>query len=390
MSDTARNLIQMTVSSVASAGLGTLTLGSAVADYLAFEAGDDGLTFTVTITETGVGQEVNTGCTYTHSGTTLTRGTLEKSTTGAAIAFSSAAIVSVVAAASWGNNVNRLMRGLTPGGRLTTESGVPVSTSDRTAQSTIYYTPFVHDQIVLWDGTNWRPYTFTETSLALSGLTSDKPYDVFGYVSSGVLALELLVWTNDTTRATAVTLQDGRYCKSGDKTRLLLGTIYTTGTTTTADAAATRYVGNVYNQQARRMFSCPAYSDGGSVTSYSLTSATWSEANAGTGSRVSYVLPLPAMAAVGIQAVGDPAATFSIGAGIGNDSSSTASIELLGVTSARISASTLARFQKDAGKHFGALLLRTSGGTATIYADDARSGGSADPALTLIHGEVCV
>ncbi len=110
MSDTARNLIQMTVSSVASAGLGTLTLGSAVADYLAFEAGDDGLTFTVTITETGVGQEVNTGCTYTHSGTTLTRGTLEKSTTGAAIAFSSAAIVSVTASAGWGNSVERLLK----------------------------------------------------------------------------------------------------------------------------------------------------------------------------------------------------------------------------------------------------------------------------------------
>lgn len=106
MSDTARNLIQMAVSSVASAGLGTLTLGSAVADYLAFEAGDDGLTFTVTITETGVGQEVNTGCTYTHSGTTLTRGTLEKSTTGAAIAFSSAAIVSVTASADSGRRWN--------------------------------------------------------------------------------------------------------------------------------------------------------------------------------------------------------------------------------------------------------------------------------------------
>lgn len=283
MSDTARNLIQMTVSSVASAGLGTLTLGSAVADYLAFEAGDDGLTFTVTITETGVGQEVNTGCTYTHSGTTLTRGTLEKSTTGAPIAFSSAAIVSVTASAAWGNSLERLMRGLTPGGRLTTESGVPVSTSDRTAQSTIYYTPFVHDQIVLWDGTNWRPYTFTETSLALSGLTSGKPYDVFGYVSSGVLTLELLVWTNDTTRATAVTLQDGRYCKSGDKTRLLLGTIYTTGTTTTADSLAARYVWNMYNRVARRCYVANS-------TSHTYTTGAWREWNNGSGvTRLSFV-----------------------------------------------------------------------------------------------------
>ena len=44
--------------------------------------------------------------------------------------------------------------------------------------------------------------------LALGTLTSGKPYDVFGYISGGALALELLAWTNDTTRATAVTLQD--------------------------------------------------------------------------------------------------------------------------------------------------------------------------------------
>jgi len=277
---------------------------------------------------------------------------------------------------------------VTPGGRLTTESGVPVSTSDRTAQSTLYYTPFVHDGIVLWDGSDWRPVTFAETSIALSGLTSGRPYDVFGYLSSGVLALELLAWTNDTTRATAVTLQDGRYCKSGDKTRLLLGSIYTTGTTTTEDSQVNRYVGNVYNAVPLRMFSCPAYVDNNTVTSYSHTSTTWIEANGGTGSRANYMLPLPAMVSIGIQAVGDPAGATSIGAGVGNDSATTASIELLGVTSTRISASTVARFQQPPGKHYGALLLRVSGGTATIYADNNRSGGASDPALTHIHGEV--
>lgn len=153
MSDTARNLIQMTVSSVASAGLGTLTLGSAVADYLAFEAGDDGLTFTVTITETGVGQEVNTGCTYTHSGTTLTRGTLEKSTTGAAIAFSSAAIVSVVASAAWGNNVDRLLK---YGAARAKGTGVG---TNQVLSSTSTFTRITclteeYDEAGFWDNTN--------------------------------------------------------------------------------------------------------------------------------------------------------------------------------------------------------------------------------------------
>jgi len=153
MSDTARNLIQMTVSSVASAGLGTLTLGSAVADYLAFEAGDDGLTFTVTITETGVGQEVNTGCTYTHSGTTLTRGTLEKSTTGAAIAFSSAAIVSVTASAAWGNRLEyQLNRGYTA---VSNSSGVTqTKTGAGTTKIDVALDNVSSNPFTWWDTTN--------------------------------------------------------------------------------------------------------------------------------------------------------------------------------------------------------------------------------------------
>lgn len=271
-----KNFVRMSVSGTP--GTGTITLGSAVSGFQSFaSAYAANATVDVSITD-GTAWEVARACTYTNSGTTLTRGTLEASSTGSALSLTSAAIVTVTATAEFGNNVERLVRGLTPGGRLTTESGVAVSTSDRTSQSTIYYTPFVHDQIVLWDGTNWRPYTFTETSLVLSGLTSGKPYDVFGYVSSGVLALELLVWTDDTTRATGVTLQDGRYCKGGDKTRLLLGTIYTTSTTATEDSEAKRYVCNVYNAVPRRILSA-IYA----TYSHTYTTGTWREWNAGTG-----------------------------------------------------------------------------------------------------------
>lgn len=384
-----KNLAWFTIGNTPSTS-GNFTVSSAVDSlHVTLGAADDGLSFSARIFEAGVGSEVRTGCTYTHGTTTLTRGTLESSTSGSALNFTSAAQVQILGATSASATLLEIaMQSIIPGGRLTTESGVPVSTSDRTSQSTIYYTPFVHNRIPLWDGSQWKPLIFAETSLALSGLTSGKPYDVFGYISSGSLALELLVWTDDTTRATAVTLQDGRYCKSGDKTRLLLGTIYTTSTSTTEDSQTNRYVANVYNAVPLRMFSCPAYADNNAVTSYTHTSTTWSEANGGTGSRVNYVLPLPAMVSIGVQAVGDPAATFSIGAAVGNDSATSANIELLGVSSTRISASTVARFQKSPGKHFGALLLRVSSGTGTIYADNNRSGGSSDPALTHIHGEV--
>lgn len=142
--------------------------------------------------------------------------------------------------------------GVVPGGRLTTESGVPVSTSDRTSQGTIYYTPYLHNRIGLYDGTSWTLFTFTERSLALSGLTSGLNYDVFLYDNAGTLTLELTAWTNDTTRATALTTQDGVYVKTGATTRRYLGTIRTTGTTTTEDSASKRLVWNQYNRVERQ------------------------------------------------------------------------------------------------------------------------------------------
>ena len=117
-----------------------------------------------------------------------------------------------------------------------------------TGATSVFYTPYLHDGIVLWDGLDWLPTTFTQRTLALGTIINARPYDVFAFLSSGVVTLELLAWTSDTVRATDATLQDGRYCKAGDKTRLLLGTFYTTSTTATADAETTRYLSNVYNQ----------------------------------------------------------------------------------------------------------------------------------------------
>src|SRR6185369_6535007 len=57
-------------------------------------------------------------------------------------------------------------------GRLTTESGVPVSTSDRTAQSTIYWKPCTptgiaksNGAIALYDGTRMVVMSITQLSL---------------------------------------------------------------------------------------------------------------------------------------------------------------------------------------------------------------------------------
>lgn len=135
--------------------------------------------------------------------------------------------------------------------RLTLTSGQPVTSSDVTGATTIYCTPYRGNKIALYDGTKWVVRASAEFSLALGTLTSGRPYDVFCYDNAGVPTLEFTSWTNATTRATALTYQDGILVKTGALTRRYLGTFYTTSTTQTADSAANRLLVNYYNSVDR-------------------------------------------------------------------------------------------------------------------------------------------
>lgn len=276
-----------------------------------------------------------------------------------------------------------------PGGRLTLTSGTPVTTSDVTGATTIYYTPYVHDIIVLWDGTRWVPIQFIETSMSVgTGLST--PSDVFGYLSGGVLALERLAWTNSSTRATAVTLQDGRWCKSGDKTRLLLGTYYFSSSNTVEDSAANRQVGNVYNKEARTLFQCPGYNNDNATTNYTTTSTTFTEVNGGTNSRVNAMFPLPGSFVVTSKWDLTTAAANAGRVGIGLDNGSQPNVVGAFVggggnyTATFPYGSTVA-----AGYHVMAMVFQTGGGTLTVSADLGRPGGATvDVYATFMCGSV--
>lgn len=177
-------------------------------------------------------------------------------------------------------------------GRLTLESGVPVSTTDQTAKTTVYFTPFNGNRIALYNGNSWVLHQFSELSLALGTLTSGKNYDVFVYDNGGTPALELsAAWTTDTVRATALVLQDGVYVKSGATTRRFLGTIRTTSTTTTEDSTAKRFVGNAYHRSARKLLK--AFASGTQDHTYIGLTNTWRAFNNDTANRVEAVIPLP-------------------------------------------------------------------------------------------------
>lgn len=205
-------------------------------------------------------------------------------------------------------------------GRLTTETGVPISTADRTSQGTIYYTPYKGKTIALYDGAAWAFFSFTsELSLALTA-TSGKNYDVFVYSNAGILTLELSAeWTNDTTRADALTLQDGIYVKSGATTRRYVGTFRASGSNVTADAKLTRYVWNYYNRVERFM----AVQE--TTNSWSYTTETWRATNGSSANKVEYVVGLSEdpLSVISRSLASNTTGASAISSGIGIDSTST-------------------------------------------------------------------
>ncbi len=178
-----------------------------------------------------------------------------------------------------------------PNGRLTLTSGTPVPTSDVTGASTVYFTPLPGATVYLYDGQAWVAHDLIEISLALSGLTSGKNYDVFVYSNAGTPALELsAAWASNSARTDALTTQNGVPVKSGATTRLHIGTIRTTSTTTTefSFVAGTGpkkgFVWNRYNQVLTPIIAVD------SAGIYTYTTAAFRKTGNRDNAKVEYVL----------------------------------------------------------------------------------------------------
>jgi hypothetical protein len=180
-------------------------------------------------------------------------------------------------------------------GRLSLVTATPVMSTEQTAKTTIYFTPYQGNLISLYSGAAWYSIPFTEKSIKLTdaqsgathngtmvidGLTdtsqlivgmaisgtnvgggsvivsidsltqitgsvnstgsatntitfkvpANTALDIFAYNNSGTMKLEMVKWTNTTTRATALTTQDGIYSKTGALTRKYLGSVCTGAT----------------------------------------------------------------------------------------------------------------------------------------------------------------
>lgn len=260
--------------------------------------------------------------------------------------------------------------------RLTLTTGTPVTTSDVTGATTVYASPYKGNSIALYDGTNWVKRTSAEMSIAIpvAALTM---YDVFCYDNSGTPTLELAAWTNTTTRATALVMQNGVLCKTGALTRRYLGSFLTTAVAgQTSDSLTNRLVWNYYNRVRRPMRVLEA------TDSWTYTTATLRQANAATTNQLNFVIGVSedaVSANVQVVAANSGSTTYLVAVGLDSITAKATGCvnSFTTASSAGVSQTLTASVTTFPGVGFHYLSwleYSTASGTTTWYGDNANSG----------------
>lgn len=236
-----------------------------------------------------------------------------------------------------------------PQGRLTAEDGVPVSTTDQTAKTSLHYEAYASDYGMFSknNGAAYEMITIGSAGLSLSldndsghaGYhAADTNFDVFLFrrTTTGNLAMGSgPAWTNATTRSAAISRVNGVYSNTATMTvrfgtgasdtqslaageGVYVGTFRTNGTNgQTEDSLAKRFVWNQYNRLRRPM----SVFDG--TDSWTAANGAWNKFNNSDTNRIAFVRGLNedvVSANARVAASFNPAAQG--GVGIGLDSTS--------------------------------------------------------------------
>lgn len=284
-----------------------------------------------------------------------------------------------------------------PGGRLTLTSVTPVTTSDVTGATTIYYAPHKHNKVPLYDGADWGLYSIGTQISQTTGDTTKSPgavvansnYDLFVWSDAGTIRLSRgPAWTSDTARGTgAGTTElervDGRYVNKASISNgpaaqcgLYVGTIRTDGSSQVNDSAAKRHVWNMHNRTRRAMKAAA------SGVSWDYSTDTWRQALANTGLQLDFLRGLDEESVrAQTQATASSASASDVSVSIGVDSTTVSSADLVGYHS--IAAGTYASVHAaydgfpGLGRHTLVWLERAStGGTVTWWGGNAGTGTS--------------
>lgn len=134
-------------------------------------------------------------------------------------------------------------------GRLSLTTAVPVTTSDVTAATTLYWVPYLGDVVGLYSGTTWLSFALSQLSIAVPSTTNTN-YDVFLDYNSGTPALALNAWRNSgqaitgATNATPIVITANSHgLSNGDQAYVsgVLGNTAANGTWTVANVAANTF-----------------------------------------------------------------------------------------------------------------------------------------------------
>lgn len=278
-----------------------------------------------------------------------------------------------------------------PGGRLTLASATPVMTSTQSAKTTIFYTPYKGQWVPLYNGTQ---FVMTDIGGELSQATTDNTkspaavaassvYDIFVWNDGGTFrATRGAVWTNDTTRAAGLTLQNGIYLNTSSVTNgpaalrgTYVGTVRSNASSqidwifgALAAGATAGFLGvwNAYNRVD------VASSSGDTVDSWTCSSTSVRAANANNNLRTTYVVGLSEDSVVALYGVACSSGVANALTSVGIDSTTTISFGASAFIPANSSLSAAAFYYglPGLGVHFiQALESVQSASTATFYGD---------------------
>ena len=138
--------------------------------------------------------------------------------------------------------------------RLSLHSADPLDMWE-TAKTTVFWHPFRGNRVSLFNGSVWRCYSLASIKSVAVPSTTDTPFDIFAYESSGVVSLETCNWSSATARATELAYQNGVLVKSGIATRRYLGTGCTTGVSGQCeDTSGKRFLINYYHRVRKSLY----------------------------------------------------------------------------------------------------------------------------------------
>lgn len=291
------------------------------------------------------------------------------------------------------------------GGRLTLTTAVPVLTTSVTAQTTVYFTPYLNNRIALYNGTAFVQYEFSEISQATTdntkspaAVTTNSNYDLFVWNDAGTLRLSRgPLWSSSTARGTGagtteLTRIKGIYVNANAITNgpaanrgTYVGTVRSNGSSqidfrfdsspASGGTAARLFVWNMYNR-------VPVYASVHDNTdSWTYNATTFRQANNSAGMQVEIVRGLnedPVSANYGVLGASSTTGPTHPVCGLGLDSV-TARIAncILGTGAANASVAitavtrTASSLLPGLGYHYLAAIERASAANSITFYGDA-------------------